>query len=187
MADIQYYERVIKAQEGGKRFLPRAVAICGYIFILTLWLVIAVRVGISASLLMLIPLSVLTAVWLTWKYTSIEYEYSFTAGIFTFSKIYGKTKRKTVFEADLKTLVSAVPYDERAVETSNARSVINAIVTESCPNPCVCIFEENDKRTCVILDCDEMSARILRFFKPSATDRRIFEHTKKQNTEVSDA
>ncbi len=187
MADIQYYERVIKAETGKRRLLPKLVAISAYAVILSIWFVIAVRVGLTASVLMLVPLSILTAVLLTWKYTAVEYEYSFTAGILTFSKIYGKSKRKSVFEADLRNLISVVPYDERSMDSVDARTVINAIPNEACQNPCICVFEENEKRTCIIIDCDNMSAKIFKFFKPSATDRRIFDRIKNQKSERSDA
>ena len=183
MANIQYYERILKTEKTSKKLLPKLLAIGFYAIILSVWFIIMIRVGLTASVVMLIPLSILTAVLLTWKYTSVEYEYSFIGGILTISKIYGKTKRKAIFEAELNTLISAIPYHSEAVESVRAQNVINAIPNKECPNPCVCVFEENEKRTCVIMDCDELTAKILKFFKPSAADRRIFEGIKKQNYE----
>ncbi len=167
MADIQYYERVLKAQKPSAGFKLKAMMIGIYVLLLTLWLIIIVRVGLTASLLMLIPLSVVTVVILTWKYTSVEYEYSFTSGIFTFSKIYSSSKRKAVFETEIKFLTSAQPYSESTAAGIRADEAINAIPAGDGVTPYICIFEENDKTAAVILDMDEMTARIFKFFKPS--------------------
>ncbi|MBQ8818697.1 MAG: hypothetical protein IJZ83_08975 [Clostridia bacterium] len=185
MADIQYYERIIKTENTTKKVLPKILMIGAYIVILSIWFVIAVRYSINAAMIMLIPLSILTAVLLTWKYTSVEYEYSFTAGIFTFSKIYGKSKRKPIFEGDLKKLISVTAYSESNVDSIDAHTVINA-TPSACPNPCVCIFEENERKTCIIIDCDAMTAKILRFFKVSAVDRSVF-YKIKRTVEDNDA
>ena len=173
MADIQYYERVIKATRATKKMTPKLLMVGLYAIILGIWLIIAVRVGISASLLMLIPFSLLSIALLTWKYTSVEYEYSFTAGVFTFSKIYSASKRKCVFEGDLRALESVFLYDAHKLERIEAK-VINAIPDGSSATPCVAVFVESDKRSCVVFDCDRMSAKIIRYFNPSAIDREVF-------------
>ena len=180
MADINYYERVIKAQKKTTKLLPKLIMLFIYAVILSIWFVIAMRYSITASMLVLIPLSILTIVLLTWKYTSVDYEYSFTAGIFTFSKIYGSAKRKQIFEGELKNVCSVTPYNESELSSITVDTIVNAIPEGACPNPCICIFEENEKKVCVLLDCDEMSAKIFRFFKPSATDKAVWDRIKKQ-------
>ena len=50
---------------------------------------------------------------------------------------------------------------------------INAIPSSFSQNPCICIFDVNEKRTCVLIECDERSAKILRYFNPSAVDRDV--------------
>ncbi len=168
MADIQYYERVLKAQKVSTKLWQKVMMIGIYLLLLTVWLIIIVRVGISASLLMLIPLSVITVVLLTWKYTSVEYEYSFAAGHFTFSRIYGSSKRKAIYDTELTNLVAFTAYSEKAADSLNVHKIINAIPDATAQNPVICTFEENEQRTAVILDCDEMTLKILKFFKGSA-------------------
>ncbi len=183
MADIQHYERVIKPPKRGKTLFYKILMLIIYLVILSIWFVVAVRFTLNAAIVVLIPVSLLVAVLLTWKYTNIEYEYSFTAGQLTFSKIYGKSKRRTLFEGDLKTLQSVVPYDRLKAELSKSDKVIEAVPDISCENPCVCVFEEDDKKVYLVIDCDGMSAKIFRFFTPSATDRAIFTHTKSEEGE----
>lgn len=169
MADIQYYERILKKKE------PRgkALLITAYIVMLSVWFVIAIRYALTAAIILMIPLSIFIAVILTWKYTCVEYEYSFAAGTFTFSKIYGKSKRKACFSADLCSLVYAKPYDAERDGNADYSKFINAIPASTAQNPCVCIFDIDDEKTCILFDCDEMSAKILKFFKASAVDREL--------------
>lgn len=183
MADIQYYERVLKKKEPRGKLLMLAL----YLVILSVWFVVAIRYALNAAIILLIPLSILIAVLLTWKYTCVEYEYSFAAGTFTFSKIYGKSKRKTVFSADIKSLVLAKPYDPARDTNLEYSAFIGAIPSREAQNPCICIFDVDEKRTCVLLDCDELSAKILRFFNASAVDRDIFKRTVNASTEDNNA
>ena len=169
MADVQYYERVLK-----KKAIKRKLLLIGvYVIILSIWFVVAIRYTLNAAIIILAPLSILIAVLLTWKYASVEYEYSFSAGTFTFSKIYGRSKRKTVFSADIKSIALAKPYDADRDAGLDYSEFINAIPCSASPNPCICIFDVDEKRTCVLIDCDDRSARILRFFNPSSVDRDI--------------
>ncbi len=167
MADIQYYERVQKSKEPKKKALMIGI----YAIILSIWFVICIRFTINAAIIVLIPLSIFIAVLLTWKYTCVEYEYSFTAGTFTFSKIYGRSKRKTIFSQDLKLLTLAKPYKRE--EALDYGEFINAIPNGNAQSPCICIFVVDEKRTSVLLDCDEMTAKILKFFNHTATSREL--------------
>lgn len=177
MADIQYYERILKKKE------PRgkALLITAYIIMLTVWFVIAVRYALTAAIILMIPLSIFIAVILTWKYTCVEYEYSFAAGVFTFSKIYGKSKRKTFFSADLDTLICAKPYIPERDGNAEYSKFINAIPASDTQNPCICVFNIDDEKVCVLFDCDEMSAKILKFFKASAVDRELIKSVTASN------
>ncbi len=167
MADIQYYERVLKTKTPSSTLRTKLLLVVAYAAILVIWLIIVLAAGLSASLLMLIPLLALTVSLVTWKYTSIEYEYSFEAGVLTFSKIYGQAKRRAIFDADIKTLVSVTPYTERAASDTRADRMINALSLTDCENPYICVFEEHEQRRAIILDCDEMTLRIFKYFKPS--------------------
>ena len=181
MADIQHYERIIKKQKGN--FVSRALCILVYVFIFSVWIVISAKIGFSAAIIPLSVFSVIIAVIITWKYTNVEYEYSFTYGTFAFSRIYSSKKRKAVFEADLKTLVSAVPYrDDPKVSSKEGIKLINAIPYCSSSNPCICLFEDTDgKKHYIIIDCDAMTLKILRFFKMSAVDRELSQLINEEN------
>lgn len=174
MADIQYYERVLKKKEPK----GKALLIALYLVILSVWFIVAVRYTLNAAIILLIPLSILIAILLTWKYTCVEYEYSFTAGTFTFSKIYGKSNRKTFFSAELTALDTVKPYSADNSVNDAYSKFINAIPGQSAQNPCICIFNIDDEKICVLIDCDESSAKILKYFKASAVDRDVLKLAK---------
>ena len=92
MADIQSYERVIK----NKSFKAKIFMIFIYALILLLGLWALLKFGIKPELVVLIPLLLGAIIALTWRYTQVEYEYSFMAGTATFSKIFGNSSRRTM-------------------------------------------------------------------------------------------
>ena len=179
MADIQSYERVLKRRAEGKWLLGKLLMIFLYFVIFSAWFVAAIRYGLHPAMILLAPLSVVVAVLLTWKYTCVEYEYSFMAGTLTFSKIYGKSRRRVVFEEDIKSMVSLFPYDDKAaarLSRDQAEKIIDAIPSKFSQNPCVCVFENsNDKKIYFLFDCDEQSAKIFKFFNSPATGKSIFD------------
>lgn len=184
MADIQSYERVLKKKQTGLK----AALIAAYAVIASFWFVIAIRVGLHPAMILLAPLSVVIAVLLTWKYTNVEYEYSFMAGTLTFSKIYGKSRRKTVIELDIRKLNAVFPYNERTEQRINDGKLVSGIPSSYSTNPCVCAFEdENEEKVYFLMDCDEQSAKIFKFFNPSATDRAIFDALKNAESEAKNA
>ena len=175
MADITSYERILKKKQLSLKILMIAI----YVIIASVWFVIAVRVTLNAAMILLAPLSVLIAVLLTWKYTCIEYEYSFVAGNFTLSKIYGKSRRKVMLEFEIKSLMEIFPYNARTEGKIKGGIFINGLPGNASPNPCVCVFENDEEnKVFFVLDCDEQTAKIFKFYNPVATDRAIFDNIK---------
>lgn len=176
MADIQSYERVIKQEAGFSAFRSKFLFIGIYLLIAIAWGIVLLTVGPLASLILLIPLSIAIAVMLTWKYTKLEFEYSFMGGTFTYSKIYGNSRRSTVFEGEITKMISMRAYDDEyyaRLEAEGAKLTL-AVPSLDVPNPCVCIFEkEKGGKIYLLIDCDEHTAKIFKFFNPSATDRSV--------------
>ena len=175
MADIQHYERVFSKKHAPKSLIP--VLIVLYCLMLCGWVVLALLSAMNIALLLLVPAAVFLVAFVVWKYSQVEYEYSFEAGVFTFSKIYGKSNRKTVFEEELSNLTRVVSYEN--AEVPRGDKLINATTTLECDNPCVCCFRIDENDVYVIIDCDELTARIIRSFKPSALDRSVFDGIRK--------
>lgn len=170
MADIQRYERILKKSSGTT---AKLLMLLLYAAVLGAWTVLAFITAFHPSVLILAVLTLLTLILPTWKYTSVEYEYSFVGGNFTLSKIYGKRRIKQVFESELKMLISARPLDSTKMPTKDDGVVINGL-SDGAEFPIVCVFQDGDEnKYFLLIDCDEVTARILKFFKMTALDREI--------------
>ena len=169
MADIQHYERILK------RSTPtsKALMLLLYAAVLVAWTVLAFITAFNPGVLILALLTLVALVLLTWKYTLVEYEYSFVGGVFTLSKIYGKSRIKQVFQSDLKMLISASPLDGTKSPAKENGRVIDGLGKRA-EFPIVCVFQDGDEnKYFVLMDCDSVTARILKFFRMSTLDREI--------------
>ena len=176
MADIQHYERVFKKKRVGLKIAFIAL----YIFIASAWFVLSARIYFHYTFVLLAPLSILIAFLFTWRYTNVEYEYSFEGGILTFAKIYGKSIRKCVLELEIKAFDEIIPYNDKTAKRHAKAKLVDGILNKNAENPCLCVFkDESEDMFCFLFDCDEQSAKILKFFAPSITDRAIFDKLKK--------
>ena len=175
MADIQSYERVLKKKDIGAKILMIVI----YVLIAFVGLLALIKFGFKPQIIVLIPLLLVAIVKLTWRYTQTEYEYSFLAGTATVSKIFGNSSRRTVVEFEIRSILSLSAHDSRntsKISADSEKKVLIAIPHKGCVNPCMCVFEDDKKKkTYLIIDCDEMTAKIFKFFAPSATDRNIFD------------
>lgn len=175
MADIQSYERVLKKKDIGTKILMIVI----YALIAFVGLLALIKFGFKPQIIVLIPLLLVAIVKLTWRYTQTEYEYSFLAGTATVSKIFGNSSRRTVVELEIRSIISLSVYDSKKmarIASEGGKKIINSLPHKNCQNPCVCVFEDDKKeKIYLILDCDELTAKIFKFFAPSATDRNIFD------------
>lgn len=170
MADIQRYERILKKSSGTT---AKLLMLLLYTAVLGAWTVLAFITAFHPSILILAVLTLVALILPTWKYTSVEYEYSFVAGNFTLSKIYGKRRIKQVFESELKMLISAQPLDTAKMPDKEDVRIIDGL-PDGAEFPVLCVFQDGDEnKYYVLMDCDAVTARILKFFRMSTLDREI--------------
>ena len=88
MADIQFYERIIKPTAKGKIFFFRTILIIFYALFASLALIIPLSTKLPPAVCVITVILILAVlIPFTWKYTCVEYELSFSAGTLTFSRI----------------------------------------------------------------------------------------------------
>ena len=179
MADIQSYERVLKSHKKSRGAVSKLAIILCVTSLLGVWIYASVAMKLDPAWIVLVPLLLITAFFILRKYSQIEHEYAFTAGYLTYSKIYGKSRRKSVCEVDLRTVTEVFPYNnDTAKRLIGDLTVINALPHSDTKNPCVCVYEENEKPIYLIFDCDAQTAKIFKHFNPRATNRAILERLK---------
>lgn len=179
MADIQSYERVLKANKRSRGNIGNLVVVLCIAILLGVWIYLSIYMKLTPAMVALVPLLLMTAFFILRKYCQIEYEYSFTAGYFTYSKIFGKSRRKTVCELDIRAITEVLPYnDDTARRLKSATTVISALPDTDTQNPCICVFEKNEDTAYLIFDCDAQTAKIFKHFNPRATSRAVLDRLK---------
>ena len=178
MNDIQGYEKIVRRKTEGKLLLAKIALIATYIIIGVGGSVITVLFAefkTMISLFLLIGIADYILFLLTWKLTCIEYECAFAAGSFYLSKIFGKSRRKDLFEAELSRATIIAPYNDKYAEKAEKCSpdkIFKAISTDAAENIWFIAFEEeSSKRILVFFEADERSLQCLRHYAPRATVR----------------
>lgn len=175
LSDHPSYERILKLPKTLKNYLPRLALLLLYVIFLSLWIFPILYLGLSIQLILLIPLALLLLILPTWKYGFVEYEYIFSGQSFCFSKIYGKRKRKQIFDLDLSDAVFIAPFNEenqRKAAATSLSTVIDATVDEEAEDHWIILFEIDKKETgAVLFHADERTIRFLRQANPHATAR----------------
>ena len=125
-------------------------------------------------LLGLLPLSIWFWVFLTWRLTQVEYEYSYFAGKLTVSRILGGRSRRILCEITLRELSSVRPCTEDAIaraEQFGAKKPILAASSTDAPDLYVALWDEDGERCALYFEPNEKALRIIKNYNMSATSR----------------
>lgn len=176
MASTQLYEKIVKVKNA-KQVAKLISAILLYVLYLLIWFFVGIYNPKSSILIFTAGiLSCLLIILITWKYFFLEYEYSFCQGILTVSKIYGKRKRKSLIDVDLRHLVLVAPAtDENISRADNLKpeSRIISVSNEYADNIWLMVTgEENEPRILIFIEADERSLEILKSNAPFAFTRK---------------
>ena len=143
-----------------------------YIFWTVGLLLLGFSFGLIVPFLALIPLSVWIWVFLTWRLTQVEYEYSFFAGKLTVSRILGGRSRRVLCEIPLRHLISIRPCTEDAIaraESFGAKKPILAASSIDSPELYVALWEEDGERGVLYFEPIEKALKIIKNHNMSAT------------------
>ena len=174
-----HYETAVKQKIEGVFLFRRAALVAIYILFGASILAFCLANGVFWALFSLLPLSLWLLVFITWRYTSIEYEYTVDAGVFTLSVIYGKRSRKKVTELSLAEAVRIAPLDN-AAEAARATAwrpekEFCAVSSFSAPAVFFILFESDggkggEKRRAILyFEADKRLLDVCRVVNPSAT------------------
>ena len=170
MASTQIYEKIIKVKNA-KQTAKLISAIMLYILYLAIWAMIGIF-NPDRSILIFLGgiLSDILIILITRKYLFIEYEYSFCQNILTISKIYGKSKRKSLIEIDMTKSALICPATEENIQKAENLKPERRIISVSSEyaNDIYLLVtgEENEPRILVFIEADERALVILKSAAP---------------------
>ncbi|MBE6594295.1 MAG: hypothetical protein E7644_00710 [Ruminococcaceae bacterium] len=179
MNEFSTYEFVVKQKSEGKWLLGRIGLIALYVLYVLTLLLVGLQARIVVPLLALIPITLWILIFITWRYVSVEYEYSITSGVLTFTKIYGGRSRKRVLELPLRDAVRIAPLDN-SMEADRAQHYkpereFSAISSLRAPDIYFILFEldaerNKDKRRAILyLEATQKALHIFKYYNASAT------------------
>jgi hypothetical protein len=181
MNEFSTYEFAVNQKIEGKWLLARIALIAFYVLYVISLLILGFTAKIIVPLLALIPVTTWILVFITWRFVSVEYEYSITSGELTFAKIFGGRSRRTYLTIRLRDAVRIAPLDnaehsERAM-AYRPEQEFSAISSLRAPDIYYILFEHEEKdgqkikkRRCIFyFEATAKALQICRFYNPSAT------------------
>ena len=94
MNEFQTYEVTAHQRIQGVWLIKRITLVFIYVAFVIAALLLGFLTRISVPLLAFIPIALWFLIFITWRYTDVDYEYSMTSGYLSFSRIYGLRSRK---------------------------------------------------------------------------------------------
>ena len=139
----------------------------------------AIILGLGAStklllpLMCFIPLSLWIIIWLTWRFTQVEYEYSFFSGALTVNRILGNRTRKKMMESRIQAfsaIFQATEANQSKIGAWGAENTIFAASEAGAENLWVALWEdaESGKRCILYFEPNEKAVKILKYYNASA-------------------
>ena len=175
MSDFNSFEFVVEQAKEGKWKLLRFGMITLYIlYAVAIAVIIGVALPGMVPLFALVPVTLWIIVYFTWRFVSVEYEYSITAGELTFCKIYGNRSRHRILTLDLRKAARIAPEDG-AEHSARAPEVVHiGISGKDAKDVYYILFEEetkkgNRKRAALYLEVTHRALQVFRFYNSPAT------------------
>ena len=149
----------------------KALFLAGYV--LYVLVVFAVLTSINPYLIALVPVTLWMVIWLTWRFTQVEYEYSFFSGALTVSRVLGNRTRKKLLEIRIQNFSSvfaATEMNQSKIEAFAAENTIFAASAKDAANLWVALWDdaETGKRMALYFEPDEKSIKIMKYYNASA-------------------
>ena len=159
------YEYTVGQKKTAALTLKRVALIACYVLWAAGLLLLGIKIKLIVPLLALVPLSLWILVFLTWRWTQIEYEFSCFAGTLTVSRILGGRSRRTLAEITLRNLISLRPCDEESsarAESQATRRAVFALSSTDADGIYVALWSDGDDRRVLYFEPTDKALRIIR-------------------------
>ncbi len=167
------YEYTVAEANNKALKTKKALFIAAYVAYVGIIFGIGSMTKILLPFLCFIPLSLWFIIWLTWRLTQVEYEYSFFSGTLTVNRILGNRTRKKMTEVHIKDLSAIFPANEAnqsKIEAYAAENTIFAASEAVAENLWVAIWNdtESGKRCALYFEPNEKAVKILGYYNKAA-------------------
>ena len=126
-------------------------------------------------MLALIPISLWIIIFFTWRYTQVEYEYSFLSGELTVSRVLGGRSRKKIAELTIRNASAVLPCETEyaaRIEAFGGKTIF-AASSENAPELYAVLYQNGQGEKCVLfIELIDKAVKIMRYYNPSAVTVR---------------
>ena len=167
MNEFNTYEFVVAQKREGKVQLFRILAVVSYVLFFCV---------VAPWMVAVLPIFEWILIFFTWRYQSVEFEYSMTSGNITFSYIYGGRSRKTALETAIKRFQEVAPLDDAALSRLEARDIqkeYRFISSDDAPDIYYALLEEDGELSVVLFEATQKALGILRFYNPMTVVTKV--------------
>ena len=152
------YEYVVNEKKNATVVCKRICLLLLYVLWAAGFLVVGMTTRLLVPLMALVPLSLWIIVFLTWRFTQIEYELSFFSGVVTVSRIYGGRTRKKLAEE----------YAQKIDSFGHEKEIMAAGSLDS-PDLYAALWRDEDgKKYLLWFEATEKALKVFRFYNSSA-------------------
>ncbi len=173
MNEFQTHEYVVAPKNDAKLKTKKALFICSYVLFPLLFIIFFIIINFPWFIFFLAFATVFFIV-LTWRrFVDIEYEYSITSGVLTFSKIFGNNSRKKIMEMHLKDASVIAPLTDKLqyskLEAYQPEKVYSALSAPDAEDGYFMLYEKDGVACAFLFEATKRTIDICRFYNPSAT------------------
>ncbi len=166
------YEYTVAEKKDAKLVFRRITLIALYTLWGALFLLAGLALRVIVPFLAFIPLSLWVLVFLTWRLTQVEYEYSFFGGTLTVSRVLGGRSRRELCTLSIRSASDILPYEDtyaQKIENFSAERTVFAASGEDAPDLyCILWTDEENRRNALFFEPTEKALKILRYYNMSA-------------------
>lgn len=175
MNEFSTYEFVVAQKREGKVQLFRVLAVVSYVLFFCVVATALILLHFPWMVAVL-PIFEWMLIFFTWRYRSVEFEYSMTSGNITFSYIYGGRSRKTALETAINRFQEIAPLDDVALSRLEARDIqkeYRFISSDDAPDIYYALLEEDGELSVVLFEATQKALGILRFYNPMTVVTKV--------------
>lgn len=173
------YEYVVSARKKPSYRLARALVLVGYVLYVVVLFTVGFATSILAPMLAIVPLTTWILVFATWRYVSVEYEYSLTGGVMTLSKIYGGRTRRRIAEIVIKDATLIAPFEGDYIaqaERYAPERTVDLTADLQRPNVYIMLYETAESRRGILyFEATEKALRILYYYNRATVLKELSE------------
>ncbi len=167
------FECVVAEKKSGKVKAKKAGLIIAYVLYVAACFVVGGMIRLFLPLLALVPISLWVIIFFTWRYTNVQYEYSFLAGDLTVSRVLNDRFRKELVKVHIHDMKSIRPYENVNMDTVLHSDDQVSIFAASAPDAdglwvAIWYDEQKNQKFCLYFEPDDKSLKILRYYNAAA-------------------